>query len=125
MMEGKRFQKLFAVAGQLDQNLTPIVRRAQTAEKAAFNQTIDELNGAVMLQLHPFGQHADVWFQVFWKTADREQKLVLLRFDPRLASRVLAETQKSTDLITQFRHCFEVGLGRFFCHIISCCDSIV
>lgn len=49
---------------------------------------------------------------------------MLLRFDTRLPGGIFAETKKATDLITQFRHGFEVRLKKSVRHI-SLYDNIV
>jgi hypothetical protein len=61
MVQGKTLQEPFAVTGELDQNLAPIIGCAQTAKQTSVDEAVDELDGAVMLQLHSFGQHTDGW----------------------------------------------------------------
>ena len=101
MVQRECLEKFFAVVSQLDENLPAIVGRAQAAKQASVDQTIDQFHGAVMLQLHPFRQNSDGRFKILRKTANREQELMLLRFDAGLARGVFAETQKPTDLIAQ------------------------
>jgi hypothetical protein len=58
----------------------------------------------VVLQLHPFGQNSDRRLQLIGQSFDREQKLMLLRFDARFSCGVLAEAQKAPDLVAQLSH---------------------
>jgi len=118
-------KKLFAVAGQLDEYLAPVVGAAQAAEQTALDQAIDQFHRAVMLELHPFGQNSDGRFKVLRQTSNREQQLMLLWLDAGFARCVFAETQEATDLIAKFRHGFEIRRGLRSAHISSLNDSIV
>jgi hypothetical protein len=108
VMKRESLEEFFAVVSQLDQDLPPVIGRPQAAKKPSIDQSIDKLNGAVMLQLHPFGQRPDSRFQTIGQTADGQQELVLLRLDAGLSRGVFTEAQKTTDLVAQFRHGFEV-----------------
>jgi hypothetical protein len=49
MMERKTLEKLFAVVGQLDEHLAPIVSGPQAAKKSPIDEAVDQLDRAVML----------------------------------------------------------------------------
>jgi hypothetical protein len=53
VVQGKSLEKLLAVASQLDEDLSLVVSRPQPEQKTPFNESIDELHRAVMLELHP------------------------------------------------------------------------
>ena len=70
MVQRECFEKLFAVASQLDEDLAAVVGAAQAAEQAALDQTVDQFHRAVMLELHPFGQNSDGRFKTLGQTAE-------------------------------------------------------
>lgn len=92
MGQRKRLQKFFSVARQLDQNLPAIIGAAQAAQKTPLDQTIDQLDRAMMLQLHAFGQHTDGGLQADRKAAHGQQQLMLLWLDAGLARSSFAES---------------------------------
>src|SRR5262245_46402593 len=49
MVKGKLLEKLFAIAGELDQSAAAIVIRAQTEDKTALHEPVDQFDGAVVL----------------------------------------------------------------------------
>src|SRR5262245_30996984 len=49
MVKGKLLQKLFAIAGELDQNAAAIIIRAQTEDKTSLHEPVDQFDGAVVL----------------------------------------------------------------------------
>ncbi len=104
--------------GDLYQDMAPVIGSSQSAYEALLNESIDELDGAVVLQLHSFGQCANGRLDPVRQAANRKKQLMLLRFDPRLPGRILAKTEKATNLIAQFRHCFKVNPGSVTIHIV-------
>ena len=104
--------------GELHQNIPPVVGGSQSAYETLFDESVDELDGAVMLQLHSFGQRANGGLDTFGQTFNGEEQLMLLRFDAGLPGRILAKTKKATNLITQFRHGLKVGLVQKRTHIV-------
>jgi hypothetical protein len=97
--------------------LSLVVRRPQSKQKASLDEPIDQLDSAVVLELHSFRQHADGRSNAFGQTSNSQQELVLLRLDARLSRGILAETEETADLVAQFRHSFEIGLNRCLWHI--------
>ena len=49
VMKGKFLEELFALMGQFDQYLAPIIGCPQAAKKAAIDETVDQLHRAVVL----------------------------------------------------------------------------
>jgi hypothetical protein len=111
VIEREFFEERFAVMGELDQDLAAIIGGTQAAEISPVHQPIDQLDRAVVLQLHAFGQNADRRFEAVGQPSYGQEQLVLLRLDAGLARGMLAETEKPADLVAQFRHSFEIGRG--------------
>src|SRR5258706_15830226 len=79
MMERQSFEKFLTSVRQLNQNLTTIIGGAQATEMAAFDQAVDQFDGAVMVQLHALSQNADGRFKIGGELARGAPELVLLR----------------------------------------------
>ena len=88
--------------------MAPIISGAQAAEKASFNEAINELDRAVVLELHSLSQNSDRWPGVIRQPSDGQQELILLRLDSCLAGGVFAKSQETTDLVAKFRKSFEI-----------------
>jgi hypothetical protein len=100
VVQRKSLKKFFAVASQLDQDLPFVVGSPQPEQETPFDESIDELHRAVVLELHPFGQHADSWFDPLRKASYGQKQLVVLRFDAGVARGIFAKTEKTADLVT-------------------------
>jgi hypothetical protein len=118
MVQRQFFKKRFAFMGEFHQDMPAVIYGSQSAYEVLFDESVDELDGAVMLQLHSFGQRANGGFDTDGQTSNSEKQLMLLRFDAGLPGRILAKTKKATNLIAQFRHGLKVGLVRASLHIV-------
>jgi len=125
MVERKCFEKFFSVAGELDEDLSSVIGGAQAGKKTSVDQPIDQLNSAVMLQLHSLRQNTDGRLKAVGEPSHRQKQLVLLRLDAGSPRGIFAETQKAADLIAQLRHRFEIGDFGCLRHNISDYDNIV
>jgi len=85
--------------GELDEDLPAIIGCPQTGKEAPVDQPIDQLNGAVMLELHSFCQDTNGRLEAARETSHRQEELVLLRLDTGFSSGVFAETQEAADLV--------------------------
>ena len=74
-----------------------------------FAQPVDQLDGAVMPDLQALSQFADGGRHFRRQTLDRQQQLVLLRFQAVSARRFLAVAQEPADVITEFRQRAKAG----------------
>jgi hypothetical protein len=92
VVERKLLEKLFAIVGELDEDLPAIIGCPQTGKKATVNEAIDQLNGGVMLELHSLRQDTDGWLKALRETPYRQEELVLLRLDAGFSRGVFAET---------------------------------
>ena len=118
MVQRQLLKKRFTFMGELHQNIPAVIGGSQSAYETLFDEPVDEPDGAVMLQLHSFGQRANGGFDTVGQSSNGEEQLMLLRFDAGLPGRILAKTKKATNLITQFRHGLKVGLVRTSLHIV-------
>jgi hypothetical protein len=125
VVERKCFEKFFAVAGELDEDSSAVIGSAQAGKETSVDKPIDQLDSAVMLQLHSLRQNTDGRLKAVGKASHRQQQLVLLWLDAGGARDIFAETQKAADLIAQLRHRFKVGDFGCLRHIISDYDNIV
>ena len=87
MVQRQLLKKHFAFMGELHQNISAVIGGSQSAYEALFDESVDEPDGAVMLQLHSFGQRANGGFDTVGQASNGEEQLMLLRFD---AGRALA-----------------------------------
>lgn len=108
VMNGQLVEELFAVTGQLDQYATPVIRGAKSTEKTSLDETVDQLDRAVVLELHPLRENSDGRFEVFGQASYGQQELMLLRFDAGFSGGGFAEPQEATDLEAKFGHRFEI-----------------
>lgn len=83
---------------------------------AAGGEPIYQFDGAVMSNLKPLGQISDPRTRLWGHPFQGKHKLVLVRFDTRLARRLLTEVQETADLIAQFRQGFVLGGGELPFH---------
>jgi hypothetical protein len=85
--------------GELDEDLPAIIGCPQTGKEASVDQTIDQFNRAMMLELHSFRQNTNGRFEAAREPSHRQEELVLLWLDAGFSSGVFAETQEAADLV--------------------------
>lgn len=100
---GELFEKPAAFGRDLDEDFSPIKLARALYHKPVFDRAIDELDSAVVLNLEPLGETADRRPKVILQPPNGEQQLVLLRLESHFASARLAEGEKSTDAVPNFR----------------------
>ena len=98
MRKGKIPQYSLPFIGKLQQYLAA-VHAVPTFNIASGSQPIDQLYGAMMLNLKTFCHFADARPYVFWQTFYGQHKLMLARLDVGCTSGSLAEVQKPPDLM--------------------------
>jgi hypothetical protein len=98
--------------------MAPVIDGSQPAHKPRFNKPVDQLDRAVVLQLHPFGQHPNGRFQPFGQTAKRKQQLMLLRLDACSPRGIFTKAEKATNLIAEFRHRLKLTWRQARTHIL-------
>ena len=70
VMQRESLEKFLAVVSQLYQDLSLVVCRPQSKQKVPFDESIDELDRTVVLELHSFRQHADSRLERIGQTPD-------------------------------------------------------
>jgi len=70
---------------------------------AAGGEPVYQLNRTVMPNLQALGQLSDAWAHACGQPFQGQHELMLARFKTSLAGSLLAEVEKTADLITQFR----------------------
>ncbi len=73
---------------------------------------VEQLYGAVMLELQPLSQLPYRGLHAGREPTQREQQLVLLGLDPDRAGRLLAEVQKAANLVAKLRERPVLGIGQ-------------
>ena len=96
---------------EFDEHLAPVIGGAQSAEKSPIDQSIDQFDGAVVLELHALGKHADGRTKLVGEAAYCQKQLMLLRFDACLPRSVFAEAEELPNLIPKLGHCLKIWEG--------------
>lgn len=78
-------------------------------------EAIDELDGAVVLDLQAFGERADGGVVGSGQSFDGEERLILLRLNSGGAGGLLAQILKAAHLIAEFRQ--SAVIESFFCDV--------
>ena len=95
-------QQLFAVRGEFDEHLAPVLIAVPATDGAMLDQPVDQLHGAVLTQAEPRRQHGYGGTHPFGQTFDRQHQLVLLRLNATQPSSFFAEMQELTNLVAEF-----------------------
>src|SRR4051812_41280616 len=90
-----------AFRGQLDEHRAPVVRAALPPHEPALLAAVDEAHRALMLDLQPLRDGAHRRFFVLRQPLQRQQQLMLLRLEARLARRRLTEADITAELVTK------------------------
>jgi len=98
---------------QLHLHLPSILRVSGSFDEAAAGKTVDQADCAVMANQKVGSQFADGWALGPGERPNREQHLMLLRFEPFLPGGVLAKMQKPPDLIAEISKGSIVVVGQF------------
>jgi len=84
-------------------DLAPVTVTSTALYQVSFFEATDEFHRAVVLDLQTLGKVNNPAAASAIGCLQGQQKLVLLRLDPRGASGLLAEVRKAADLITELR----------------------
>lgn len=102
-------------SGEPQQDLAPIFAAARSFQKAVGFQAINELDGAVVLDLQAFGEDADGGVVGSGQSFDGEERLILLRLNSGGAGGLLAQILKAAYLVAEFRQ--RAIIESFFCDV--------
>jgi hypothetical protein len=94
MLRREAAQSVFSRSGEVDQDGAPVSLAVLARNQPALFHSVQQLNGAVMLDLESFGDHPNRRMRTFRKPFDCEQTLVLLRFHASGSGRVFAKVDE-------------------------------
>src|SRR5579862_4673435 len=96
-------QQRLAAAREPEQDFPAILAGLLAPDGAMLGEPVNQLDGAVMLDLQPLSELTNRRAGAFRQAFDRKQQLVLRRLEPILAGRVGAELQEAANLVAEFR----------------------
>jgi hypothetical protein len=103
MRKGDLAKNFLSATGEPQQDLAPIFAATRSFQKAVRFQSINELDGAVVLDLQALGENADGGIVGSGQSLDREERLILLRLNPGGAGGLLAQILKTAHLVAELR----------------------
>ena len=86
---------------QAQVHLTAVARAAKALQVTALFQTVGQPDGAVMVDQQAFRDLPDGWRILFGRGLNGKQELMLLGFEALGLSSLLAESQKSANLVPE------------------------
>lgn len=114
MVHRELMEDRLAARREAHEHLPPVGFTSLADDQPARHKPIDELDSAVVANLQALGDGRDGWLYPFGQALDRQQKLMLLRLDPRRTGRLLAEVQEAPDRVAKFVEDAVVLGGQFF-----------
>src|SRR5260370_5802861 len=99
----KFFQQALPLGSEMNNDLPAVVVVTRSHHQATLLSTVNQFDRAVVLKLKPLCQIAYPGLLPRGQAANRQQKLVLLRMQPRPSCCFLAEAQEAAYLIAKFR----------------------
>jgi hypothetical protein len=109
---GKLSDQGFSASGEAHFDPPPIYGRGPALHEVAGGESVDDSDGAVMLEVQAIGQLGDGDELATGKPFDREQGLMLLGRKASRAGRILAKFQKPTQRVPPRRQRFVVLFGQ-------------
>lgn len=103
MVQGKLAQYLLALWRQRQKNLALIFFSTLPANVSASDQSIGQLDCAVVLNSQAFCQFSDARTRFFRQSFKRQHQLVLTRLEPNGARGLFTEVQELPNVLPQFR----------------------
>ena len=101
MKEREERQEVLPPRRELHQHEPAVILGSNPPDEAAGLHAIDELHGAVVLDLQALRQDADRRLPTLWHALQGEEHLVLLWFKARRAGGSFAEMQEAPELIAE------------------------
>src|SRR5260370_37978067 len=99
----KFFKQALPFGSEMNNDLPPVVVVTRSHHQPAVFSAVNQFDRAVVLKLKPLCQIAHPGLLPWGQAANRQQKLVLLRMQPRPSCCFLAEAQEAAYLIAKFR----------------------
>jgi hypothetical protein len=95
-------QSRFPSRSQPDMYVPPVAGLPAADDQSPFCHTVGQFHHAVMPQLEPGGQFPDSGTGCALPRHNRQQKLVLGRFETERPRRIFAKPQKTAELMPEF-----------------------
>jgi hypothetical protein len=118
-LAGYVFQDSFSAGQQRDQHAAAVFASASASHVSACFEPVDEFHGAVMLQREALRQNSDGGLVAVGKTANHQQKKVLLGLETRRAGGGISVAQELSNAIAQFGEGPVFFGGDFTRHLLS------
>lgn len=109
-------QQSVAFGSEVDGDLAAVNSVALPLNQSVGDGTVNQFYRAVMADLQALRDGANAGLDLWRKSADGEQQLVLLRVHAGGAGRLLAEGQKFPDLVPEFGQRLVIDTRDAFCH---------
>src|SRR2546425_3972874 len=98
MMQGQLGENALTFRSECEQYFTPVVAGTIATHVSSGLKAVDQLNCAVVADLHAVRQFADAWTHSGGHAFDGQHELILASFQSCFFHRALAEMQKFADL---------------------------
>ena len=126
MMKSEFAENLLPFRSECQKNFAPIIPRAGAMDIPSAFEPVHQFDGAVVANLHSVREFADARTNVRRHTLDGQHQLVLAAFQARLLYYLLAEVEKSADLVAELRQRLVVGQSQLLhSAIVSCRDPVL
>jgi len=109
-------QQFFPTRQERDENAAAIIAAAAAAHIAVSFETVDELDGTMMLEREPVGKNADGGFLALREAANGQQEKILLGLKAGGAGDNVAFADKFADAIAKLREGLIFGGGDLLRH---------
>lgn len=116
----ENLQQPFTALRDMKDHLAVIGPAARAADEPLGFEAVGKLDGGVMQNLQALGEYANGRLLSAWQALECEQRLMLMRLDPSRAGCLLAEIQKTADLVAEFRQHFKrIAPARSALHAVN------
>jgi hypothetical protein len=102
VMQRKLTQYSFSFDSQQYQNFASVLVSTLATHVPTSGKPVHQFDGAVMLDLKPFGQLPNARSKIWGEALQCQHELMLMRIESRGANRLLAEVREESNLMTQF-----------------------
>jgi len=108
MMQRQFGEHFLSLGSELEEDFAAIVLGPRALDKSSSLQTVHQFDRTVVADFQTTGQFADSRTYVLRHALDRQHQLVLASFQTCLLYHLLAETEETSDLVTELRQCLVV-----------------
>ena len=108
MMQRQFGEHFLSLGSEREENFAAVVLSPRALDKSSSLQTVHQFHRTVVANFHTTGQFPDSRTHVGRHALDRQHQLVLPSFQTCLLYHLLAETEETSDLVTELRQCLIV-----------------